>query len=62
MVIHIEGNLMKLETQIKSIKAEILENKLILQSDTSLKVISSAVLNGGLQKVKYIMKSLKVEG
>jgi iron complex transport system ATP-binding protein len=38
---------MKLETRIKSVEAEIQENKLVLRSKTSLKILSSAVLNGG---------------
>jgi len=38
---------MKLETRIKSVEAEIKENKLILLSKTPLKILSSAVLNGG---------------
>ncbi len=38
---------MKLETRIKSVEAEIQENKLVLRSKTPLKILSSAVLNGG---------------
>jgi len=38
---------MKLETRIKSVEAEIQENKLVFRSKTPLKVLSSAVLNGG---------------
>ena len=38
---------MKLETGIKSVEAEIQENKLVLRSKTPLKILSSAVLNGG---------------
>jgi adenosylcobinamide amidohydrolase len=46
---------MKLETGIKSLKAWIQENKLILRSKTSIKIVSSAVLNGGLQEANYIV-------
>ena len=38
---------MKLETKIKSIEAEIKDNKLIIRSKIPLKILSSAVLNGG---------------
>ena len=38
---------MKLETNIKSVEAEIQANKLVLRSKTPLKILSSAVLNGG---------------
>ncbi len=38
---------MKLETRIKAVEAEIQENKLVLRSKTPLKILSSAVLNGG---------------
>jgi iron complex transport system ATP-binding protein len=46
---------MKLETNIKSVEAEIQENKLILQSKTPLKILSSAVLNGGPREANCIM-------
>lgn len=46
---------MKLETRIKSIKAEIQKNKLILRSKTPLRVLSSAVLNGGLRDANHIV-------
>jgi adenosylcobinamide hydrolase len=46
---------MKLETGIKSVQATIQENKLILRSKTPLKILSSAVLNGGLQEAKCIV-------
>jgi len=46
---------MKLETRIKSIEAEIQGNKLILRSKTQLKILSSAVLNGGFKEGKCIM-------
>ena len=46
---------MKLETKIKSVEAEIQKNKLILRSKTPLKILSSAVLNGGLQEANYIV-------
>ncbi len=46
---------MKLETGIKSVQAKIQENKLILRSKTPLKVLSSAVLNGGLQEATCIV-------
>ena len=38
---------MKLETKIESIEAEIKDNKLIIRSKIPLKILSSAVLNGG---------------
>ena len=46
---------MKLETKITSVGAEIQENKLILRSKTPLKILSSAVLNGGLQEANCIV-------
>ena len=46
---------MKLETKIKSVEAEIQENKLILRSKTPLKILSSAVLNGGLREANCIV-------
>jgi adenosylcobinamide hydrolase len=46
---------MKLETKIKSVEAEIQENKLILRSKTPLKILSSAVLNGGLREANIIV-------
>lgn len=46
---------MKLETGIKSVEAEIKGNKLILKSKTALKVLSSAVLNGGFCDSSYIV-------
>jgi len=46
---------MKLETGIKSVEAEIQENILILRSKTPLKILSSAVLNGGLREAKFIV-------
>jgi adenosylcobinamide hydrolase len=46
---------MKLETKIKSIEAEINENKLVLRSKTPLKTLSSAVLNGGLRDANYVI-------
>ena len=46
---------MKLETKIKSVEAEIQGNKLILRSKTPLKILSSAVLNGGLQEANCIV-------
>jgi len=39
---------MKLETKINSVEAEIQDNKLVLRSKTPMKILSSAVLNGGL--------------
>lgn len=39
---------MKLETKINSIEAEIKDNKLVIRSKIPLKILSSAVLNGGL--------------
>lgn len=46
---------MKLETRIKSVEAEIQGNKLVLRSKTPLKILSSAVLNGGLQEANCIV-------
>jgi adenosylcobinamide hydrolase len=46
---------MKLETKIQSIESEIRENKLILKSKTPLRILSSAVLNGGLRDANYIV-------
>jgi adenosylcobinamide hydrolase len=46
---------MKLETRIKSVEAEIDGNKLILRSKTPLKILSSAVLNGGSKEANCIM-------
>jgi adenosylcobinamide hydrolase len=46
---------MKLETKIKSVEAEIQENKLVLRSKTPLKILSSAVLNGGLREANIIV-------
>ena len=46
---------MKLETRIKSVEAEIQENKLVLRSKTPMKILSSAVLNGGLQEANCIV-------
>jgi len=41
---------MKLETEINSVEAELQENMLILRSKTPMKILSSAVLNGGLKE------------
>jgi len=46
---------MKLKTYIKSIEAEIQEDKLLMWSKTPLRVLSSAVLNGGLRDANGIM-------
>jgi iron complex transport system ATP-binding protein len=46
---------MKLETKIKSVEAAIQENKLVLKSKTPLKILSSAVLNGGLLEANSIV-------
>ena len=46
---------MKLETKIKSVEAEVQENILILRSKTPLKILSSAVLNGGLREANCIV-------
>ena len=46
---------MKLETRIKSVEAEIQGNKLVLRSKTPLKILSSAVLNGGLREANCIV-------
>jgi adenosylcobinamide hydrolase len=46
---------MKLETRIDSVEAEIQGNKLILRSKTPLKILSSAVLNGGSKEADCIM-------
>lgn len=47
--------MMKLETNIKSIKAEIQDNKLILRSNMPLRILSSAVLNGGAKEANCIV-------
>ena len=53
---YIEGkSLMKLETRIKFVEAEIQNNTLILRSKTPLKILSSAVLNGGSKESKCIV-------
>ena len=46
---------MKLETRIKSVEAEIEGNRLVLRSKTPMKILSSAVLNGGAQETNCIM-------
>ncbi|PVX24064.1 MAG: hypothetical protein CW691_08755 [Candidatus Bathyarchaeum sp.] len=46
---------MKLETHIRSVEAEIQENKLILRSKNPLKIVSSAVLNGGSKEANCII-------
>ncbi|MBE0512380.1 adenosylcobinamide amidohydrolase [Candidatus Bathyarchaeota archaeon] len=46
---------MKLNTNIKSIKAEIQRGKLLVWSKTPLKILSFAVLNGGLRDANGIM-------
>ncbi len=46
---------MELETKINSVKAEIQGNKLILRSKKPLKILSSAVLNGGSREADFIM-------
>ncbi|MCW4016149.1 MAG: adenosylcobinamide amidohydrolase [Candidatus Bathyarchaeota archaeon] len=46
---------MKLETDISSVEAEIQGNKLILRSKTPLKIVSSAVLNGGSKEANCIV-------
>ena len=46
---------MKLETRIKSVEAEIQENKLVLRSKTPLRILSSAVLNGGPCESNWIV-------
>ena len=46
---------MKLETNIRSVEAEIQGNRLILRSKTPLKILSSAVLNGGSLEANCIM-------
>lgn len=46
---------MKLKTNIKSIEAEIQRGRLVVWSKTPLKILSSAVLNGGLQDANGIM-------
>ncbi len=46
---------MKLETKIDSVDAEIQGNKLILKSNKPLKILSSAVLNGGSREADCIM-------
>ncbi len=46
---------MKLETKIESVEAEVQGNKLVVKSKTPMKILSSAVLNGGLQEANYIV-------
>jgi adenosylcobinamide hydrolase len=46
---------MKLETNIDSVEAKIQDNKLILKSKVPLKILSSAVLNGGTQEANCIV-------
>jgi len=46
---------MKLKTNIKSIEAEIQRGRILVWSKTPLKILSSAVLNGGLQHANGIM-------
>lgn len=46
---------MKLETKIRSVEAEIQNNKIIITSKESLKILSSAVLNGGFKEARCIM-------
>jgi len=46
---------MKLETSIESINAEIQDNKLVLKSKSPLKIVSSAVLNGGTKEAECIV-------
>ena len=46
---------MKLETNIESVKAEIHDNKLVLKSKSPLKILSSAVLNGGTPEANCIV-------
>ena len=46
---------MKLETNIESVEAEIQDNKLILKSKIPLKILSSAVLNGGSREANCIV-------
>jgi adenosylcobinamide hydrolase len=46
---------MKLETGINSVDAEIQGNRIILRAKTPLKILSSAVLNGGSKEADCIM-------
>ena len=46
---------MKLNTNIKSIEAEIQRGKLVVRSKTPLKILSSTVLNGGLRDANGII-------
>jgi len=46
---------MKLETGIKSVEAEIQDNKLVIRSKSPLKILSSAVFNGGAKESKCIV-------
>lgn len=46
---------MKVETRIKSVQAEIQGEKLVIWSKTPLKILSSAVLNGGLRDANWIL-------
>ena len=46
---------MKLETNIDAVEAQIQDNKLILKSKIPLKILSSAVLNGGTREANCII-------
>ncbi|MCW4035242.1 MAG: adenosylcobinamide amidohydrolase [Candidatus Bathyarchaeota archaeon] len=46
---------MKLETGIKSVEAEIQDNKLVIRSKSPLKILSSAVFNGGAKESNCIV-------
>jgi len=46
---------MKLKTNIDSVEAEIQDDKLILKSKNPLKILSSAVLNGGTKEANCII-------
>ncbi len=46
---------MRLQTSIKFVKAEVDKNKLVISSERSFQVLSSAVLNGGFTKANKII-------
>ena len=56
------GNKLKLNTKIEDIRAEVKDNILIISSKTPLKILSSAILNGGLQEANGIINVQVPEG
>ncbi len=56
------GSKLKLNTRIEGIVAEVKDNILTIRSETSLKILSSAILNGGLQVANAIINVQVPEG